>query len=117
MSLALNKSALEFLQTTLSKDDYWKFYSLLHADPTLPADSVLADVFPHMSARLFNCLKNTNIFTFADLGEYLKNTPYAKTDEALLRIPNFGKVRLEELKSMLGAAGWDLHKLKDLPNE
>ncbi|MGA1846823.1 DNA-directed RNA polymerase subunit alpha [Deferribacter abyssi] len=53
-----------------------------------------------LSVRAYNCLKNANIKTLADLCE--------KTDAELLKTKNFGRRSLEEIKKVLAELGLSL---------
>ncbi|MES2995031.1 MAG: DNA-directed RNA polymerase subunit alpha C-terminal domain-containing protein [Patescibacteria group bacterium] len=60
----------------------------------------------NFSARTFNCLRNDNIKTVGDL--------VRQTEEGLLRMPNFGRHGLAEIKETLSSIG---HCLGELPFE
>lgn len=50
-----------------------------------------------LSVRAYNCLKNANIFTIADLVQ--------KTEHEMLRTKNFGRKSLDEIKEVLASMG------------
>ncbi len=50
-----------------------------------------------LSVRSYNCLKNANIQTIADLVQ--------KTEAEMLRTKNFGRKSLNEIKEILGGLG------------
>jgi DNA-directed RNA polymerase subunit alpha len=50
-----------------------------------------------LSVRSYNCLKNANIQTIADLVQ--------KTETEMLRTKNFGRKSLNEIKEILGGLG------------
>ncbi len=50
-----------------------------------------------LSVRSYNCLKNANIFTIADLVQ--------KTEQEMLRTKNFGRKSLNEIKEVLASMG------------
>ncbi len=52
-----------------------------------------------LSVRAYNCLKNANIHTIADLVQ--------KTEEEMLKTKNFGKKSLNEIKEILRGMGLD----------
>jgi DNA-directed RNA polymerase subunit alpha len=53
-----------------------------------------------LSVRAYNCLKNANIKTIADLVQ--------KTENEMLRTKNFGRRSLNEIKDILGTMGLHL---------
>ncbi len=59
-----------------------------------------------LSVRAYNCLKNANIQTVADLVQ--------KTEQEMLRTKNFGRKSLDEIKSILKRMGLDFGMKIDL---
>ena len=59
-----------------------------------------------MSVRSMNCLKNDNIIYIGDLVQ--------KTENEMLRTPNFGRKSLNEIKEVL--AGMSLYLGIEIPN-
>ncbi len=59
-----------------------------------------------LSVRSYNCLKNANIKTIADLVQ--------KTEQEMLRTKNFGRKSLNEIKEILGTMGLRLGMRVDL---
>nr|MCU0985068.1 DNA-directed RNA polymerase subunit alpha [Acetobacteraceae bacterium] len=53
-----------------------------------------------LSVRSANCLKNDNIVYIGDLVQ--------KTEQEMLRTPNFGRKSLNEIKEVLGSMGLGL---------
>jgi DNA-directed RNA polymerase subunit alpha len=54
-----------------------------------------------LSVRSFNCLKNANIRTIADLVQ--------KTEQEMLRTKNFGKKSLNEIREVIKSMGLDFN--------
>ncbi len=54
-----------------------------------------------LSVRSFNCLKNANIRTIADLVQ--------RTEQEMLRTKNFGKKSLNEIKEVIRSMGLDFN--------
>jgi DNA-directed RNA polymerase alpha subunit len=65
----------------------------------------IEDLIDLLSVRTFNCLKNENITRIGDLVQ--------KTEAEILRMPNFGRKSLNEIKEMLAEMG--LHLGMDVP--
>jgi DNA-directed RNA polymerase subunit alpha len=58
-----------------------------------------------LSVRSYNCLKNANISTIADLVQ--------KTEQEMLRTKNFGRKSLNEIKEIISAMGLHLNMRVD----
>jgi DNA-directed RNA polymerase subunit alpha len=78
------------------------------AKPELPFNPALLKKVDELelSVRSANCLKNDNIVYIGDLIQ--------KTENEMLRTPNFGRKSLNEIKEVL--AGMNLHLGMDVPN-
>ena len=78
------------------------------AKPDLPFNPALLKKVDELelSVRSANCLKNDNIVYIGDLIQ--------KTEDEMLRTPNFGRKSLNEIKEVL--AGMGLHLGMDVPN-
>lgn len=61
-----------------------------------------------LSVRSYNCLKNANIKTIAELVQ--------KTEPEMLKTKNFGRKSLNEIKEILGRMGLHLGMKIDLDN-
>lgn len=74
-----------------------------------PNDNLFKNVDElELSVRSFNCLKNANIKTIAELVQ--------KTENEMLKTKNFGRKSLNEIKEILGRMGLHLGMKIDLDN-
>jgi hypothetical protein len=95
---------------TLALVKFLKTYESPDSGETLIEEAKWAPVDPaffkkemddlELSVRSSNCLKNDNIISIGDLVQ--------RTEAELLRLPNFGRVSLEEIKEVLRRLGLHL---------
>ncbi|MES2994870.1 MAG: DNA-directed RNA polymerase subunit alpha C-terminal domain-containing protein [Patescibacteria group bacterium] len=93
------------MKSKLNGKDFSVFMGICGVDvPALKTDDLdrpLNDL--EWSVRTENCLKNENIKTVGDL--------VRQTEVTLLRIPNFGRKGIQEVKEVLASIGHDLGEL------
>ncbi len=103
--------AVRFLEKKLTETDFATLLSIAQGNPTgtesggsgysadnpAPLSTQIDDIFPNLSTRLSNCLKDSSISTIGDLVK--------KAEKSLLRIPNFGRSSLREIKAALEKVG------------
>lgn len=65
-------------------------------------DQKLEELYPSLSVRVVNALRNSDVVTVGDLT--------SKTESDLLRTPNFGRKSLEEVQKLLKSGGLSLKK-------
>lgn len=95
-----NCEAMEWLRSTLSVERYGDLvFSIAGQRPGMDRRLVVILDTLNLSIRTANCLRNYNLKT---VGELLQ-----KTEAELLRIPNFGRRSLIEIREVL--AGMGLH--------
>ena len=103
-----NCQAVAFVKLKLSGKDFSIFAGLcgvaVPAIKTGDLDRPLTDF--EWAVRTGNCLKASNIET---VGQLIR-----QTEESLLRIPNFGRSSLAEVREVLASIG---HNLGELPYE
>lgn len=99
-----------FLRTTLQESGWRRFLDMIEKTPETTEQERQARLelgvhaaLPDLSYRTARCLKSDNILLVRDL--------VLKSEQELLRIPDFGRKSLIEVKEGLHQIGWSLAAL------